>query len=236
MTPYQSEILSNLSAARFDVEKACLAAGRQPSDVKILLATKTVAAENVRVVIEQGKALLVGENRIQELVQKSQALSDLQYERHFIGHLQTNKIKEAIKYASCIQSVDRIDLVEKLDQQLQKEGRQIDIFVQVNTSFEESKFGMEPDLAKDFVKKIGAYDTLRIRGFMTIGLFSDDEAAVRRSYVRLREIRDEIIGEGIVDTQANQLSMGMSGDFALAIAEGATMVRLGTTVFGKRVY
>ncbi len=232
---YQQNIKENLSHIHQRMANACRIAGREESSVRLLLATKTVPPEGIRVAIDLGEQL-VGENRMQEFAQKADALADLQYERHFIGHLQTNKVKDALKYVSCIQSVDRMDLVQKLDQRLQQEGRSMNIMVQVNTSFEESKFGMNPDDVFDFIKQLKQYDTLVVKGFMTIGLFADEAELVRPSYRRLKEIRDRAIVEGLISNNANELSMGMSGDLEVAIQEGATMVRVGTAIFGKRIY
>lgn len=232
---YHRNIQLNLAHIHQRIEAACKVADRNPSSVRLLLATKTVPPTGIRAAIDAGETL-IGENRMQEYAEKAAALADLQCERHFIGHLQTNKIKDALKYVSCIQSVDRMDLVTKLDQRLQLEGRTMDIMVQVNTSFEESKFGMNPDEVISFLKEAVQYETLKIKGFMTIGLFDTEAEKVRPSYRRLREIRDQAIAEGIVPSTACELSMGMSNDLETAIQEGATIVRVGTAIFGQRIY
>lgn len=230
----QQEILSALQAIHTRINNACKKAGRGADEVRLLLATKTVPPEKIRMAVEAGETL-IGENRVQEYTEKFDAIKDLPCERHFIGHLQTNKIKEVLKYVSCIQSVDRIDLAEKLDARLQHEGRSIDIFVEVNTSFEESKSGIEPDnKAFDLIKRINRLDTLKIKGLMTIGLLSENELLVKKSYRLLRELRDEAIAKGVLSLDSNALSMGMSNDLEWAIEEGATMVRVGSAVFGKR--
>lgn len=229
----QQEISFALQTIHTRINNACKKAGRNPDEVRLLLATKTVPPEKIRMAVEAGETL-IGENRVQEYTEKFDAIKDLPCERHFIGHLQTNKIKEVLKYVSCIQSVDRIDLAEKLDARLQHEGRSIDIFVEINTSFEESKSGVEPDKAFDLIKRINQLDTLQIKGLMTIGLLSDEELPVKKSYRLLRELRDEAIAEGLLPANANELSMGMSNDLEWAIEEGATTVRVGSAVFGKR--
>lgn len=208
-------------------------AGRAENEVRLLLATKTVPAEKIRYAVNAGETLM-GENHVQEYVEKYEALKDLTCERHFIGHLQTNKIKEALKYVSCIQSVDSVNLAERLDHRLQLQGSSIAVYVQINTSFEESKFGIEPDKAFDLMKRINELDTLKIKGLMTIGLLSEDETMVKKSYRLLREMRDQAIAEGLLAADCRELSMGMSHDLDWAIAEGATMVRVGTAIFGKR--
>ncbi|AYD46286.1 MAG TPA: YggS family pyridoxal phosphate-dependent enzyme [Arachidicoccus soli] len=229
----RENIIAGIKNTREEINIACEKSGRNRSEVKLLLATKTVSADRIRIAIEAGERL-IGENRVQEYSEKFEAIKDLNCERHFIGHLQTNKIKEVLKYVSCIQSVDRIELAEKLDSRLQFEGRSINIFVQINTSFEESKFGIPPEEAFALIKKINNLDTLKIKGLMTIGLFSDDEVLVKKSYHLLREIKDKAIAEGLIAKDCSELSMGMSNDLEWAIAEGATMVRVGSAIFGRR--
>lgn len=226
-------IVNNLRVIHRRIEAACRSVGRDPAEVRLLLATKTVPAERIRVALEQGETL-IGENKLQELRDKDAGLAGCGVERHFIGHLQTNKIKDVLKYASCIQSVDRLDLAQKLDQRLRYEGRSIDILVQVNTSFEESKFGASPEDALALVKEIARYDTLKIRGLMTIGLLSADREAVRRCFRLLSTIRQQVMDEEIDRVGMEVLSMGMSGDLETAIEEGSTMVRVGTAIFGER--
>lgn len=230
-----NSILQNIATINSRIQNACLKAGRNSDEVKLLFATKTVSAEDIK------KALifetnLVGENKIQELAQKHPLLKDENIEFHFIGHLQTNKVKDVIKYADCIQSVDRIELVQKLDQRLQFEGRSMDILMQVNTSYEESKFGVSPENAISLAKEISKYDTLKVKGLMTIGLFSSDDEKVRKCYQMLRELRTKISDLNLNNTEMKELSMGMSNDIEIAIEEGATIVRVGTAIFGKREF
>jgi pyridoxal phosphate enzyme (YggS family) len=229
----ENQILSNLKAVQERIVKACKDAGRNPNDVQLLLATKTVPAEQIRIAVEAG-AYLIGENKVQELRDKDAGLAGLKIERHFIGHLQTNKIKDVLKYASCIQSLDRMTVAEELDRRLQKKGRSIDVFVQVNTSGEESKFGIEPDLAESFIQEIQKFETLKIKGLMTIGLLDVEREKMRPSLSLLRQTRDIILKKGISGVEKLALSMGMSQDLELAIAEGSNMVRVGTAVFGNR--
>jgi pyridoxal phosphate enzyme (YggS family) len=229
----ENQILSNLKVVQERIAKACTEADRNPDDVKLLLATKTVPAEQIRIAVEAG-AYLTGENKVQELRDKDAGLAGLKIERHFIGHLQTNKIKDVLKYASCIQSLDRMTVAEELDRRLQKEGRSIDVFVQVNTSGEESKFGIEPDLAESFIQEIQKFETLKIKGLMTIGLLDVEREKMRPSLSLLRQTRDIILKKGISGVEKLALSMGMSQDLELAIAEGSNMVRVGTAVFGNR--
>ena len=226
-------ILSNLKEVHDRIEAACKLSGRNPLEVQLLLATKTVPADKIRIAIEAGETL-IGENKMQELRDKDPGLKSLNIERHFIGHLQTNKIKDVLKYVSCIQSLDRLSLAQELDKQLQKEGRNLDVFIQVNTSFEESKFGLKPDEVISFIREIKQYETLKIKGLMTIGLLDVEKEKMQPSLRLLREIRDEIYEAKTEGISELKLSMGMSQDFELAIAEGSNMVRIGTSIFGNR--
>jgi len=226
-------IISNLKEVHDRIEAACKLSGRNPLDVQLLLATKTVPADKIRISIEAGENL-IGENKMQELRDKDLGLKELNVERHFIGHLQTNKIKDVLKYVSCIQSLDRLNLAQELDKQLQKERRNLDVFIQVNTSFEESKFGLKPDEVISFIREMNHYGTLKIKGLMTIGLLDVEKEKMQPSLRLLREIRDEIYKAKIEGISELKLSMGMSQDLEMAIAEGSNMVRIGTSIFGNR--
>ncbi|KUJ60798.1 alanine racemase [Flavobacteriaceae bacterium CRH] len=229
----KDEILYNLKQVHDRIENACKLSGRDASDVQLLLATKTVPAEKIRIAIEAGENLM-GENKMQELRDKDSDLQHLNIERHFIGHLQTNKIKDVLKYVTCIQSLDRLNLAQELDKQLQREGRNLDVFVQVNTSFEESKFGLPPTEVISFIREIKKYETLKIKGLMTIGLLDVEKEKMRPSLKLLRKIRDEIYDAKIDGINDLKLSMGMSQDLELAVAEGSNLVRIGTSIFGNR--
>ena len=229
----KEDIIFNLKQVHQRIENACKSSGRNVSDVKLLLATKTVSAADIQIVIDAGETL-IGENKMQELRDKNSALIDLKIERHFIGHLQTNKVKDVLKYVTCIQSLDRLSLANELDRQLQKEGRTLEVFIQVNTSFEESKFGLPPTEVLSFLQKIKRYETLKIKGLMTIGLLDVEKEKMRPSLRLLRKTRDEIYAAEIEGINNLQLSMGMSQDLELAIAEGSNLIRIGTSIFGNR--
>lgn len=232
----KEDILHNLKIIQERITNACKKAGRNPDEVKLLLATKTVSAERIKIALENGQTL-IAENKVQELKEKYEDLKDTPHDNHFIGHLQTNKIKDILKYnVTCIQSVDRLDLAEKLHQRLLTENRTIEILIQVNTSDEESKFGVDPDEAIELTRKTSGLSTLKIKGLMTIGLFSAETEEVRKCFKILRNLQQEIIHENIPNVEMNELSMGMSGDLETAIEEGATIVRVGTAVFGARIY
>lgn len=226
------EITSNLSIIHSRIDIACEKSGRNPNEVKLLLATKTVSPKNIRKALEAGE-FLIGENKVQELKEKFEALKEVPHESHFIGHLQSNKIKDVVKYVQCIQSIDRMSLAQKLQKRMEFEDRTMDIFIQVNTSYEESKFGAAPEYAIPFAKEVSQMDRLKIKGLMTIGLFSAEDEKVRKCFQLLKGIQKQLRD---LDISAIELSMGMSGDLETAIEEGSTMVRVGTAVFGKRQY
>lgn len=231
----EDSIIQNIEVTNQRISKACIKCGRNPNDVKLLLATKTVSTENIKLAFLQGQSL-IGENKVQELKEKYNALREIPHITHFIGHLQSNKIKEVLKYAQCIQSIDRIDLVQKLDQQLQLEGTQQEIMLQINTSGESSKFGASPSEAIAFAKAVSQYDTLKVTGLMTIGIFNAPEQEIRKCFELLRNIQLEINALDLPNFNLKELSMGMSHDLEIAIEEGATIVRVGTAIFGTRIY
>ncbi len=232
-----STIVGNLALTRKRIAISCEESGRNPADVKLLLATKTVPAVNIKIALEAGKPdndwMLIGENKVQELKEKFEDLTSVPHHTHFIGHLQTNKIKEVTRYADCIQSVDRWELAEKLQKRLEVENKTIDVFLQINTSYEESKFGIAPEKALDFALRVHTLDRLYIKGLMTIGLFSAQTEQVRKCFRLLKNLQQQMLEKSI---PVHELSMGMSGDLETAIEEGSTMVRVGTAIFGKRIY
>ncbi|QBJ85835.1 YggS family pyridoxal phosphate-dependent enzyme [Chryseobacterium gleum] len=232
----KEDILHNLAVINERIKKACEQSGRNTDDVKLLLATKTVPPDRIKITLENGYTL-IAENKVQELKEKYEDLKGIPHESHFIGHLQTNKIKDILKYdVTCVQSLDRLELAEKIHQRLLAENRTMDVLIQVNTSNEESKFGVNPDQATELTRKISNYSTLKIKGLMTIGLFSAETEKVRACFKILRNLQQDIIRENIPNVEMKELSMGMSGDLETAIEEGATIVRVGTAVFGARIY
>ncbi|SHG02133.1 YggS family pyridoxal phosphate-dependent enzyme [Chryseobacterium vrystaatense] len=232
----KENILHNLEIINDRIKKACDKAGRNSDEVRLLLATKTVSAEYIKTALENGETL-IAENKVQELKDKYEALKDTPHENHFIGHLQTNKVKDILKYdVACVQSLDRLELAEKLHRRLLSEEKTIEVLIQVNTSNEESKFGIHPDDAVELTRKVSEFSTLKIKGLMTIGLFSAETERVRHCFKILKNLQQEIISQNIPNVEMKELSMGMSGDLETAIEEGSTIVRVGTAVFGARVY
>ncbi len=217
------------------IDRACRSAGRDPDSVTVVLATKTVPSERILEASSFGYNI-VAENRIQEAEEKIAALGDCwqELEWHFIGHLQSNKVNKVVRFASMVQSIDRMKIVRKMHRRLEKLDQSIDVLVQVNVSGESSKYGIDPSSAIPFIEKVANFDRLRIKGLMTIGLFSDDWPRVRAGFRLLKELRDEIDARSIPEVEMKHLSMGMTNDFEIAIEEGATMIRLGRAVFGER--
>ncbi len=227
-----SHVKSNLQSIRDRMSAAAQEAGRDPDTVRLLPVSKTFGADSIRAAYAAGVRLL-GENKVQEAVEKHDAmqeeLPDLGWA--VIGHLQRNKAKFVARMASEFHALDSERVAETLERRLELEDRTLDVFVQVNTSGEESKFGVEPEKAVEFVKSLAPFERLSVRGLMTLALFSSDLERVRPCFVKLRGLRDECQQ---FDPRVKELSMGMSGDFELAIAEGATTVRVGTAIFGAR--
>lgn len=231
-----NHIIENIAQIKKRITDAALAADRNPEEVKLLLATKTVSAENIKIALESGERL-IGENRAQELKSKYTDLLDVPHQKHFIGYLQTNKIKNLLCYdVTCIQSVNRLDLAEKLQARLEFEKKEMDVFIQVNTSNEESKFGIAPEKAIELTKQVANLPNIHIKGLMTIGLFSAEEAKVRVCFKLLKDIQQQIVALNLPGVEMKELSMGMSYDLEFAIEEGSTMVRVGTAIFGQRIY
>lgn len=224
----------NLAAIQSRVDRAARDAGRSPAEVQILLAVKTQPAESVRAAIAAGYTLL-GHNRVQEIRATADDLGELDHQMHMIGHLQSNKVSQALRHVTCVQSLAATRLADRLDRAAQARGRDLEVFVQVNTSGEDTKGGVGPDEALELCTHIGALEHLHLRGLMTIGAHSPDPEVVRASYTDLAKVRDAVVSSGAPGTAAaRELSMGMSSDLEIAIAAGATMVRIGTGVFGER--
>lgn len=228
-------IANNIEIIRKRMKYACEKSGRKSTEIRLLLATKTVNSDRINFALEQGESL-IGENKVQELKQKCNAVKNLNPEVHFIGHLQSNKIKEVLKWVDCIESIDRLSVALKLQQRLILEEKEIDIYIQVNTSFEESKFGVSPNKTIELTREIAKFRNIHIKGLMTIGLLSSESTEIRKCFQLLKQLQNQIKTLKIPNVEMNELSMGMSGDLEIAIEEGATIIRVGTAVFGERIY
>ena len=228
------EFRHNLAAVHARIAAACQRVGRDPAGVRLLPVSKTKPEATLRLAYAAGCRML-GENKPQEAYQKWEAMADLADLRwSVIGHLQTNKAKLVARFASEFQALDSLRVAEALDRRLQAEGRGLDVFVQVNTSGEASKFGLAPDQVAAFLRELPAFSALRVRGLMTLALFSAQAERVRECFVRLRGLRERLRQDAPDGIGLDELSMGMSGDFEIAIEEGATVVRVGQAIFGAR--
>lgn len=224
----------NLATVNQRIADAARRAGRAPDSVRLLPVSKTVDEARIRLAYQAGCRYL-GENKLQEVSRKWEAMADLTDLRwSVIGHLQTNKAKLVARYAAEFQALDSLRVAEALDRRLQAEGRALDVYVQINTSGEASKYGLQPDEAAAFLRQMPAYSGLRVRGFMTLALFSAEAERVRQCFVLLRTLRDRLRQDAPAGVGLDELSMGMSGDYEIAIEEGATVVRVGQAIFGAR--
>jgi len=220
------DLAARIQSVRDRAAAACLRAGRDPKEVRLVAVSKTVPTDIIRAGIEAGLTIL-GENYIQEAQGKIEALGRT-VQWHFIGRLQTNKAKYAVRLFDLIHSVDSLKLAEELDKRAAKEGRRQAVLVQVNLSGEETKGGVSPEEAVDLVYQIMALPHLEVRGLMTMPPFFDQPEKARPYFTALRKLKEKI------GPPLTELSMGMSGDFETAVEEGATLVRVGTAIFGPR--
>lgn len=228
------EFQHNIAAIRERISIACARVGRNPSDVRLLPVSKTFSEENIRMANAAGCNIL-GENKVQEAYKKWESLIDLDdLQWSIIGHLQTNKAKLVARFASEFHALDSLRLAEALDKHLQKQGRELAVFIQVNTSGESSKYGLAPEEVAGFLRAMPAYSSLNVKGLMTLALFTDDQKRVRECFSSLKAIRDKMRQEKNIALTLDELSMGMSGDFEIAIEEGSTLVRIGQAIFGSR--
>ncbi len=224
----------NLAAVQRRIDEACSRAGRDPREVRLLPVSKTVDEARIRLSYAAGCRQL-GENKVQEAYRKWEAMADLSDLRwSVIGHLQTNKAKLVARFASEFQALDSLRVAEALERRLQSEGRSLDVFVQVNTSGEASKYGLPPGDVAAFLRELPAFSALRVRGLMTLALLSAEATRVRACFVSLRDLRDRLRQDAPHGIGLDELSMGMSGDYEIAVEEGATVVRVGQAIYGAR--
>ena len=225
------EFAANLSAVRARIEAAARNVGRQPEEVRLLPVSKTVPVDRLRLAVAAGMTQLA-ENKAQELASKAREMADLAVHWCAIGHLQTNKAREVARHAREFHALDSTRLADALQRRLEAEERKLDVFIQVNTSAEETKSGIAPAQVAFFLDHVAALPNLRVRGLMTLAANSRDESTVRGNFALLRSLRDKAVEAG--HSSVRELSMGMSGDLEWAIAEGATTVRVGQALFGAR--
>jgi pyridoxal phosphate enzyme (YggS family) len=226
------QIRRNLEEIKQRLSNAARAAGRNPAGIRLVAVTKTVGLERLKEAVAAGQTLF-GENYVQEARSKIAALGPgLTW--HFIGHLQSNKARAAVELFDLIHSVDRKSLAQALEQAAARQGKVQDILLQVNLAGEASKSGTAPESAQDLLSEIGKMTHLRVLGLMTMPPWFDDPERVRPYFRGLRELRDRLRGLHLAAGDLPELSMGMTGDFEVAVSEGATLVRIGTAIFGQR--
>ena len=230
MTETEKRISDNIKSINERIERAALAAGRRPEDVRLVAVSKTVGAEEVRAAIKAGQKEFA-ENRVQVLSEKLAQLGDEDVNWHLIGHLQTNKVKYCADKVALIHSIDRLALAEELERFAIKNDIEVHGLLQLNVSGEESKFGLDPAEINDFIDGFGKLTRVKIRGLMTMAPFEAEKSYLREIFSKTREISIDISSQNVHNISMVELSMGMSGDFEEAILEGATIVRIGTAVF-----
>jgi pyridoxal phosphate enzyme (YggS family) len=229
-------ITEDVAVVRERIARAVKRAGRRTEDIALMAVSKTNPPENIRAAYDAGLRLF-GENRVQEFAGKAEALRDLHdAEWHMIGHLQTNKAARTAELFHAVDSVDSLKLAEKLDAAARNLGRKLNVLVEINVGGETAKSGVAPD-SQDLEELLSAaprLEALRFRGLMTVPPFADDPERARPYFRKLRELRDTIAARNLSAVSMDQLSMGMSHDFEIAIEEGSTCVRVGTAIFGER--
>ncbi len=230
---FRMTINDNLSVIRERITQAARRAGRNPEDVVLVAASKGVDAERLKEAISAGLRIF-GESRVQEAMTKLQALRN-EAEWHFIGHLQGNKVKYVVGKFTLIHSVDSVELAEEINGRAEKTGVIQDILMEVNVSGEKGKFGIMPEELITVTKAISGFRHISLKGLMTIPPYSDNPEEARPHFSMLRKLRDNARQTGLFTDACMDLSMGMSGDFEVAIEEGSTMVRIGTALFGTRI-
>jgi PLP dependent protein len=225
-------IAERLDQIRSRIHEAAVKAGRDPRTVRLVAVSKTRPPEDVVAACRAGQVIF-GENYVQELTAKAAEVS-MPLEWHFIGHLQSNKVKSLTGLVTLVHSVDRLSLAEEISRQWGRFGRCCDVLVQVNIAGEASKSGTTEAGALQLVRDIALLPNVRVRGLMTMPPFFDDPEAARPYFAELKRLSDLIAAEAVPGVEMGELSMGMSGDFEAAIQEGATLVRVGTAIFGER--
>ncbi len=227
-------IKENIEIVEKNIQAACDRAGRDRQSVTLIAVSKTKPVSDIRQAMEAGMRVF-GENKVQEIRDKTQEITD-NVDFHMIGHLQANKVKYLPGKVVMIHSVDNVKLAMEIEKQFAKADMTVDVLIEVNMAGEDTKFGLSPKEAADFVKEISSLSHLNIRGLMTIAPYTDDPESNRIYFKGLRELKDSINAMDIPNVHMDTLSMGMTGDYEVAIEEGATFVRVGTGIFGERQY
>lgn len=225
-------ISENLKRLDERIENAALRSGRRKEDITLVTVTKNVEPERINDAIDAG-IKIIGENRVQEAEEKFKFITK-DVEKHLVGHLQTNKVKKAIELFDLIQSVDSLHLAEEISKRGNDKGKIAEVLIEVNTSGESSKYGIKPEEVSNLVDQISELGNVKIKGLMTVGLLTEELEKVRPCFVRLMNLFESLKSLKKENVEMRYLSMGMSSDFELAVEEGASMIRVGTAIFGAR--
>jgi len=229
----RSEIAEKLTQIRERIAAAAERGGRDPGEVVLVAVTKTRSLEDVEAVMEAG-AVDLGENYVQELVDKAKQMAEADVRWHAIGHVQTNKARDLVDVVSLVHSLDSLRLAKEFDKRAARIDRQIPALLQVNVAGEESKFGVDEAGLLELAPQVAELEHVRLAGLMTMPPYVEDGEENRPHFARLRDLRDDLIERGLPADRLKQLSMGMTSDFEVAVEEGATLVRVGTAIFGPR--
>jgi len=227
-------LVHNLKDVNERIDEACKKAGRETQEITLIAVSKTVESDVINESITKG-VTDIGENKVQEIIRKYDDIDNVKW--HLIGHLQTNKVKYIIDKVDMIHSVDSEKLAVEIDKRAKKADRIIDILLQVNVADEDSKFGIQSKNVEGLVSKLSTLENVRIKGLMTIAPFYENPEDLRKYFRELREIFDNLkYNNKYTNVDMQHLSMGMTNDFEVAIQEGATMLRIGTGIYGRRDY
>lgn len=229
-----SSISENIQAIRKDIEDICRQKNIDPKDITLIAVTKTIDVARIKDAID-AEISHVGENKVQEILDKYDAIKDIA-NIHLIGHLQSNKVKYIIDKVKLIHSVDSTKLMDEIDKRAKKSGVIADILIQVNVANEDTKFGIDIGEVENYVEYASRLENIRVKGLMTIAPFFEDVEKTRPIFRALKEKFDELSSKQYSNVEMKYLSMGMTNDYKIALEEGSNMIRVGTGIFGKRVY
>lgn len=217
------------------VASSAIRAGRKPEDITVIAVTKTVDSNRAKEAVDAGLYNL-GENKVQEFINKYEQLSDLNIKWHMIGHLQKNKVKYIIEKTELIHSVESLDLAKEIDKRAKQHQIVSNVLIELNIGEEDSKFGLNAENVYDFVKAMEQFDNIKVSGLMTVAPYCEEPEDIRWLFKKMKEIFDSISKMELKNTDMKYLSMGMTNDFEVAIEEGSNIVRIGTAIFGLRTY
>jgi len=232
----KEKLTNNLNQVKKNIKKAAAKAGRDFREIKLLAVSKNQDIDAIKILAEAGVKFF-GENRVQELEEKNEKLlaENIELDWHFIGHLQRNKVKYLMRMENCrmIESIDSFRLAKEVNKRAKKNGRKIPVLIEINIAGDENKFGITPDKAKEFLQEINNFDYLKVEGLMTVLPYLDDSEELRSYFKEMKKLFDQLSKDVI---PLSELSMGMTNDYQIAVEEGATIVRVGTAIFGEREY